>query len=188
MALWGNLDAQNNAPKQSSTTGYGGISPSITPNAQVYYANTEIGAFIEKAAIGVFGVDTAEQATATAATGVPQHAGWVIRKVGTGPVVSVTANAGAVSNSGFIVFTAGDGIDGSGNTTANVAITSNAAGYIQSLTINNPGLYANTPLAVSNDPNSNAVFTVTLGGRAGRVHTETIVAMGSMTGDNETVF
>jgi hypothetical protein len=182
------LDASNNAPKQSSTTGYGGNTPSVTGNAQVYYANTAIGAYIEKAAIGVFGVDTAEQANVTSSTGKPQHAGWVIRKVGTGPVVSITANAGAVSNSGFIVFTAGNGIAGSGNTTANVTITSNAAGYIQSLTINNPGLYANTPLAVSNDPNSNAVFTVTLGGRAGRVETETIVAMGSMTGDNETVF
>ena len=188
MALWGNLDASNNAPKQSSTTGYGGISPSITPNAQVYYANTEIGAFIEKAAIGVFGVDTTEQAAATAATGVPQHAGWVIRKVGTGPVVSITANAGAVSQNGFVVFTAGDGIAGSGNTSANVSITSNAAGYIQTLTINEGGLYANTPLAVSSDATSNAVFTVTLGGRAGRVHNETIVAMGSMTGDNENVY
>ena len=59
MALWGNLDAQNNAPKQSDTTGYGGNTPQVTSNGQVYYANTQIDAFIEKAAIGIFGVNTA---------------------------------------------------------------------------------------------------------------------------------
>jgi len=32
------------------------------------------------------------------------------------------------------------------------------------------------------------VFTVTMGGRANRVETETIVAMGSMTGDGDSVF
>jgi len=38
-------------------------------------------------------------------------------------------------------------------------------------------------------PNTgNAVFTVTMGGRANRIQTETLVAMGSMTGDNENVF
>jgi len=32
------------------------------------------------------------------------------------------------------------------------------------------------------------VFTVSMGGRANRISTETLVAMGSMTGDNENVF
>jgi hypothetical protein len=35
---------------------------------------------------------------------------------------------------------------------------------------------------------SNAVFTITMGGRANRVHTETLVAMGSMTGDGGAVY
>ena len=34
---------------------------------------------------------------------------------------------------------------------------------------------------------TNAVFTITVGGRAGRVQTETLVAMGSMTGDSALV-
>jgi hypothetical protein len=47
-------------------------------------------------------------------------------------------------------------------------------------------MYANTPILRPNT--GNAVFTVTMGGRANRVLTETLVAMGSITGDNENVF
>ena len=186
MSLWGNLDASNNAPKQTDTTGYGGDTPQVTANGQVYYANTQIGAFIDSAAIGVFGVTAAEQANVTSSKGVPQHAGWVIRKVGLGPITSITANAGAVGTNSFITFSGGQGIDGSGATAANASVSVNTAGYITSITINNPGLYANTPIGTP--ASGNAVFTITVGGRAGRVQTETLVAMGSMTGDNDTVF
>ena len=47
MSLWGNLDAQNNAPKQTDTTGYGGDTPQVTGNGQVYYANTAVGDYID---------------------------------------------------------------------------------------------------------------------------------------------
>jgi hypothetical protein len=181
MSLWGNLDAANNAPKHTNTAGYGGDTPQVTANGQVYYSNTAINAFIGDAAIGVFGVDTSEQAAATAEQGVPQHAGWVIRKVGMGPITSITANAGAVGVNSYITFAGGNGIGGSGSTAANAEISVNTAGYITSITINNPGLYANTPIATPNT--GNAVFTITMGGRANRVQTETVVAMGSMTGD-----
>jgi hypothetical protein len=181
MSLWGNLDAANNAPKHTNTAGYGGDTPQVTANGQVYYSNTAINAFIGDAAIGVFGVDTSEQAAATAEQGVPQHAGWVIRKVGMGPITSITANAAAVGVNSYITFAGGNGIGGSGSTAANAEISVNTAGYITSITINNLGLYANTPIATPNT--GNAVFTITMGGRANRVQTETVVAMGSMIGD-----
>jgi hypothetical protein len=190
MSLWGNLDAANNAPKQGDTSGYGGTTPQVTSNTQVYYANTAAGSFIPGAAIGVFGVDTSEQINAGAAAntlvGVPQHAGWVIRKTGMGPITSITANSGAVATNSFITFSGGNGIDGSGATAANARISVNTAGYITSITINNPGLYANTPIATP--ASGNASFTVTVGGRAVRVTTETIVEMGSMTGDGGNVY
>lgn len=186
MSLWGNLDAANNAPKHTNTAGYGGDTPQVTANGQVYYSNTAINAFIGDAAIGVFGVDTDEQAAATAAQGVPQHAGWVIRKVGMGPITTITANSGAVGVNSYITFAGGNGIAGSGSTAANAQISVNTAGYITSITINNPGLYANTPVATPNT--GNAVFTITMGGRANRVQTETVVAMGSMTGDGGNVY
>ncbi len=187
MSLWGNLDASNNAPKQAATTGYGGDTPQVTANGQVYYSNTAINAFIENNAIGIFGVDTTEQTAATVAQGIPQHAGWVIRKVGMGPITTITANAAAVGVNSFITFAAGNGIGATtGNTTANAQISVNTAGYITSITINNPGLYANTPIATPNT--GNAAFTITMGGRANRVQTETLVAMGSMTGDGGNVY
>ena len=165
MSLWGNLDAANNAPKQSAMTGYGGSTPQVTANAQVYYANTQTGAFITGEAIGVFGIDASEQALLPAANlGKPQHAGWVIRKVGMGPITAITANAGAVGVNSYITFAAGNGIGATtGNTAANAQISVNTAGYITSITINNPGLYANTPTATPNT--GNAVFTITMGGR-----------------------
>lgn len=187
MSLWGNLDAANNTPRQAGVIGYGGNTPQQTTNGQVYFANTKINAFMANAAIGIFGVDTTEQQNAlTASYGHPQHAGWVARKVGTGPVVTITANAGAVGVNSYITFAKGDGNAGSGNTAANAQITVNTAGYITTITINNGGSYANTPLATPNT--GNAVFTLTMGGRANRVQTETLVAMGSIYGDNDPIF
>jgi len=183
MALWGSLDASNNAPKQSDTSGYGGNTPQVTANGQVYYANTKIGAFIGGAAIGVFGVDASEQGNATAATGHGSHAGWNIRKVGTGPVVSITANSGAVGQNSYITFSEGNGNAGSGNTAANAQISVNTAGYIINVTVLSGGSYANTPIATPNT--GNASFTITMGGRANRVQTETLVAMASITSDGD---
>ena len=194
MALWGNLDAANNAPKSSAMAGYGGTTPEVTANSQVYYANTKLGSFSDNQAIGIFGVSAEEQANArtVVSTGTPQHAGWVTRRVGMGPVATITANAGCVAVNSTITIVANSGF---GNTGSNgrstiipvvATISVNTAGYINTITIVNPGLYANTPILRPNT--GNAVFTVSMGGRANRISTETLVAMGSMTGDNENVF
>ena len=194
MSLWGNLDAANNAPVSSAMAGYGGNTPQVTANAEVYYANTKLGSFSDNQAIGIFGVTAAEQANSStvASTGVPTHAGWVTRRVGMGPVTTITANAGCVAVNSTITIVANSGF---GNTGSNgrstiipvvATISVNTAGYINTITIVNPGLYANTPILRPNT--GNAVFTVSMGGRANRISTETLVAMGSMTGDNENVF
>lgn len=186
MSLWGNLDAANNAPKHTNTAGYGGDTPQVTANGQVYYSNTAINAFIGDAAIGVFGVDTSEQTAATAAQGVPQHAGWVIRKVGMGPITSITANSGAVGVNATMTITGGNGIGATtGSTPGTVTVSVDGAGFITSVDVIDGGLYANTPVI---NAMSNAVFTITMGGRANRVQTETVVAMGSMTGDGGNVY
>jgi hypothetical protein len=186
MSLWGNLDAANNAPKQTDTTGYGGTTESVSSNGQTYYANTQINATVQNASLGIFGVDTTEQSAATTSQGVPQHAGWVIRKVGMGPITSVTANAGAVGSNATLTLTGGNGIGATtGSTPATVVVRVNSANYIVEVDVVNGGLYANTPVA---NTMSNAVFTITMGGRANRVQTETVVAMGSMYGDGGNVY
>jgi hypothetical protein len=111
-----------------------------------------------------------------------------------GPIVSITANTGAVGANGTIIFTGGNkGLSNiaarqTGGVTnplvearANVAV--NSAGYITSIVIDNPGFYANTPAIAYNASVGNGSFTIVMGGRANRVHTETLVAMGSMVGD-----
>lgn len=190
MSLWGNLDAANNAPKHGDTAGYGGNTPQVSANTQVYYANTKTAAFMSGSAIGVFGVSASEQINATASAntllGKPQHAGWVVRKTGMGPVISIAANTGAVGVNSSITFSQGNGRDGTGSTPATATVAVNTAGHIIAVTVTSGGLYANTPIATANT--GNASFTVTMGGRANRVTTETLVAMGSMTGDGDTVY
>jgi len=179
MSLWGNLDAANNAPKQGATTGYGGNTGLVSPNTQVYFANNQVAAFIANAAIGVFGVDPTEQDVSRSSDSNTraQHAGWVIRKSGTGPVVTITANNGATGVNSAVVFSGG----GTSNTPATATVSVNSTFHIVSVTVTSGGVYEATPTARPNT--GNAAFTVTMGGRANRVMTETIVAMGSMTGD-----
>jgi hypothetical protein len=184
MSLWGNLDAANNAPKQSAMTGYGGNTPQVTANAQVYYANTQVGAFIAGEAIGVFGIDASEQALLPAANlGKPQHAGWVVRKVGSGPVGSITANSGVYGTNAAVTFTGGGG----GSAANAYAYFDGTTGALLRIQLNNGGSnYTSTPTATI--AGANASLTVVMGGRAGRVLTETLVAMGSMRGDGDTLY
>jgi hypothetical protein len=175
MALWGNLDASNNAPVFADTGGWG-----VTANTQdsSVFGNVMLSATVTGIALGVFGVDTTE-ANSQFSSGDGRsatHAGWVLRQAGAGPIVSITANAAAVGSNSTISFTGG----GTGNTPGAAVVAVNAAGYIQSVTVTTPGLYTSTPTA---NAMSNAVFTITMGGRAGRVNQETLVAMGSIYGD-----
>jgi hypothetical protein len=53
---------------------------------------------------------------------------------------------------------------------------------VTSIVLNNAGLYESAPTGTVAG-NANVTITITMGGRVGRVTTETLVAMGSMTGD-----
>ena len=188
MSLWGNLDGitGNNKPKYANTTyriSNSTINGSEANTAKYYGA--------------VYGVSASEQANTLAkADGHhSQHAGWVSQKIGTGPVASIAITSGGqgYNAAGFLT------ISGGGDGTINVSYTianslnsmqsysSNARqNVIASITINSPGAGFNVaPTVIAGGSNiAPATFTVTLGGRAGRVQYETLVAMGSMTGDD----
>jgi len=208
MSLWGNLDASNNAPIFWDAGGY---TPNVSANASVtanaangqfagIFGNTTIGFWREGVATGVFGVDTTEaNSNSLLTTGDGRnvtHAGWVERIAFTGPVLSIAVNAAAVTVNSFITFNGGSsGAEAgmTGNVAANARIFVNTAGYIVNVQMSSGGSYANTPRvenlfhaannALITPSYSNAVFTLTMGGRANRVMQETLVAMGSMTGD-----
>jgi hypothetical protein len=178
MALWSNTDANTSAPKY--VTNYLNVTQSQN-NVNLAYGNTTTGAFITGQSIGVFGVDTSEMANTASIANRPAHGGWVLREVGMGGVATISAGATNRSNVGnaFITFTGG----GTGNTSANAQLFVNAvSNVVTSIVLNNAGLYESAPTGTVAG-NANVTITITMGGRVGRVSTETLVAMGSMTGD-----
>jgi hypothetical protein len=182
MSLWGNVDASNNAPNFSGLTGYDtsttGESLANSQPSSVF-GNTYISATRTNVEFGVFGIDTTEQALVP--DGSPTHAGWVARTKGAGPVVSVSANTDAVgpaaAAASYTLTLTGGGVN---NTGAVGVVTTAATGKISSVSVSNGGLYTGTPTA---NTFGNTAFSFTMGGRNGRTTFETLVAMGSMTGD-----
>ena len=186
--LWGNKDhaTGNNKPVYANTT-YTVSNSTINgskANTAKYYG-------------AVWGVSATEQANTLAiADGHhSQHAGWVTQKIGTGPVtaISITSGGQGYNSAGFLT------ISGGGDGTINVSYTiANSLNTLQSfssnarlnaiatITILNAGAGFNiAPTVIAGGANIvAATFAVTLGGKAGRVQYETLVAMGSMTEDN----
>ena len=79
MPLWGSLDAANNSVK-SAVQQY---NMSVTSaNANLLYQNTTANAFVAGMTVGQFHVSS-DEVTADA-NGHGYHAGWVLRKVGSG--------------------------------------------------------------------------------------------------------
>lgn len=186
MSLWTNLDGAtgNGKPKYANTSPTSSSSTinGTAANTDAYYGN-------------VWGVSATEAANTLVDGKKVAHAGWVSQKIGTGPVASIAiVNGGQGYNAaGFLT------ISGGGDGTINVRYTiANSQNTLQSyssnarlnaiatVTIVNGGAGFNVaPTVIAGGANiSPASFSVTLGGRAGRVNYETLVAMGSMTGDD----
>lgn len=180
MALWGNLDQANNAPKFRVAGGW-----NVSANGVQMYNNTQISGYVTGMAMGVFGANTAEVSNSSIGGDLDYapHSGWILRKQGTGGVATITINSpglgyniGGGAANGYIAFTGGYG------SAANAQWFSNANGAITSVVLLNPGAgYNAAPTAsIANTNTAIATFVVTAGGRAGRIHDEVIVAMGSM--------
>lgn len=182
MALWGNTD---NAAGNLKFPGFARSTANAVTTTTTL-SNTKIGQFRTGQALGVFGVDPTEQKVSESSASHPQHAGWNLRKAGTGGIISITANTNAYTTNGSVTFSGG----GTGATPAVATVIVNGNGSVNSFAITNPGSYISAPTAVP--PSGNAAFTVTVGGRAGRAQVETLVAMGSMSNsvadDEDTIF
>jgi hypothetical protein len=184
MALWSNTDANTSAPKYAPALVQ--LSPTQN-NVNLVYGNTSTGVFITNSAQGVFGVDVSEMANTSVSNKAsrPAHAGWAIRRTGMGGVATISAGATNKSNVGnaYITFTGG----GTGNTSANAQLFVNSvSNVVTSIVLNSVGMYESTPSG-SVSGNANVTISLTVGGRANRIHTETLVAMGSMSGDGGAV-
>ena len=159
------------------------------------YDNTTPSAFLTGVAVGVFGVSATEMANNTLnhSADQPAHAGWTLRKAGTGPVIGITANGTPLGYNNADIIVVKSPVAG-GNAVIN--FSTNSTGGALTFTINTAGsgfLLTTVPTSnvfVTNSTGGSAAgnsvttnFTVTVGGRAGRVHHETLVAMGSIYND-----
>jgi hypothetical protein len=133
MPLWGNKD---NAANSDIAAVIQHNKATTTANQSLLYGNTKAGTFFANMAVGQFAVDTAE---AQANKAIP-HAGWVLRKEGTGlragrvtyEVLVATGSIGTDNNSHDTIFpdalirinTQPSAANGVGNVNLTVAATS----------------------------------------------------------------
>ena len=176
MSVWSNSDSANAAPI------FPGVAGVDNATGSQMFGNTQIAAFNTglRESTGIFGVDTTEQTVSMSSNTHPQHAGWVLVTRGTGPIISVTANTSSVATNTTLTLTGG----GTGAVQANVRLSVNAQGYVVNSAIQihelNGFVGGNYLTVPAHGTAGNAVFTFTLGGRAGRSQTETLVAMGTI--------
>ena len=192
MSLWGNLD-----------TASGNQKPVFANTSNVQSSSTINGAAANTAKFygAVMGVSTGEQANAASKPQNPAHAGWVSVKYGTGAVSSIAITDGGIgiNANGYLLitdssaygqgtgFNASFTIANSQNTLQNYS-TNSAWNTISTITITNGGSGWSNASAVNVRTNGSNTrwpnLSVTLGGRAGRIKTEVLVAMNSITGDD----
>lgn len=178
--LWGNKDypSGNQKPLFANTTL---TTSKSTINDGVANTNKYYGA--------VAGVSAGEETRASASgqPPIPQHSGWVSLKVGTGSITGVKiTNGGNVTSNGFIVLTDNSALGKGAN--ANISYTINSVtSLVTSVTVNKGGDHwsnaAAIGYAVTGTNTAQPTLSFTLNGRAGRVTTETLVAMGTITLD-----
>lgn len=171
MPLWGRDDADaNTAPKHSVVAG-------SNVSCITAFGNVTVGAIKTDQAIGVFGVDTTEAGVSK----MVSHSGWVIVRQGSGPVVGLTVNAGGSGYSNADTIRVSGGI-----TNAAATLTTNSTGGITAVTLTDGGSGFKSgqgTLAITTSGGTGANVSFTLGGRAGRIHSETLVATGTIVND-----
>lgn len=187
MSQWGKDDNAANSVLWGTT--YVNL-PANTVNSNTLFQNVTVGAFLNnnvamKKAVGQFGVSAAEAANTSGEGKKVAHAGWNLRTVGTGSLATlVISDPGKQYANGDVVTINA----GTGGTNATATVATSPLGNVTSVSITSVGggfiTTAPSGITVANSTGgattgSNAVFTATVGGRAGRVQYETLVAMGS---------
>lgn len=185
MALWGKNDSA------ADSTIYAAQQVNRTPNTAnrtTLFDNVTTGDFQNNGvnmnkAVGQFGVSAAEAANTAGEGKKVAHAGWNLRTAGVGPLASITVAAAGRLYSNADTFSVAAGTGGT-NATGN--LVTNSTGNVVSYSITTGGANFNsaTPtVTITTAAGTGASLTATAGGRAGRVQYETLVAMGSITGD-----
>jgi hypothetical protein len=179
MPLWGKIDQANNAPKQRVTDQFevGNVAGRTKATIANTYANSTISG---KHVVTTLGVDVTE----AAGTDAVVHPGWVVKRQGTGPVLTIAILGGTGYTNGNVITVS----NGAVNATATIVTNGTGNAASASVSVAGAGFINATAIAVAvanstggaTGAGTGATITVTLGGRAGRKHFETMVAMGSI--------
>jgi hypothetical protein len=189
MPLWGSVDNTAN----SVISAVQQVNKSVsTTNRDELFGNTTVGKYDNNYAMGQFGISTLERTSGNVA--MDGHAGWVLRKVGTGGIVSIAINSGGtgINAAGYIDFTGAN--TGSPNVSFTIANSQNVLeAYSTNSTLNvvntvtlvtaGQGFIAKPGYSTNGDTTTEPTFNIVMGDRTGRVQYETLVAHGSMTSD-----
>lgn len=165
--LWGNKDNAANSVLWAPTNV--NKAPTATERDRLY-GNTTVGSYFSGAVKGQVGIDPSEVASNPGST-----AGWNLKTTGTGSIASLsinTAGSGYANTATFVIAAPAGGANATGNVVTNAA--GNAVGY--TLTNAGSGFTTKNPTVVITGGGTGAAYTATAGGRAGRVHFETLVA------------
>jgi len=175
-------------------------------NTQLMFANSTGNSIIQNQRVGIFGINSNTVNLTGGNTLVyGEHAGWVKITQGSGPILSISIPAGlggrGYANGQYLTIS-NTSVIGTVNAVANISTTT--LGNLAVLTLLSNGsliggkfFTTNTQLlsfVVANGSGlgtpgqTGANLTIEFGGRAGRVHGETLVAMGSMTGNTATPY
>lgn len=171
--LWGKSRNAANTPKFSGAL-VNGSNAAYT----ALYTNTTPNAITPKQVVGTFGANTVDQANASV-TNKGAHAGWNLVRRGTGDIatITITAPGGGYANGDLVNL-------GNGSVNAVAVITANATGNVTALSLRTTGGgWVNASVvnsSITTSGGTGLTFTVTVGGRAGRIMTETLVAAKSI--------
>lgn len=175
----------------TANANFGNTSPGSRANVDVsLFNNVTPSALVSGQAVGLFGVSATEQSNNVVNKNQHgAHAGWNLRRAGTGPIVSIsyTGTATGYSNTDQIIVAspvAGGNAkitfttNTSGGALSNFVVVTAGFGFLNTNASAN-AVYANS-LGGATVGGSGATFLPVAGGRAGRVHIETLVAMHSL--------
>jgi hypothetical protein len=178
--MWGNQNQANSAPQGEVVA-----SPITLATGVTTFANTTVGAFINNVVVGTYGVPGAN---VEPETNNATSAGWITETVFTGPLLSLSvSNSGSgYSNTNSLNITS----MGTAYLNAGTIVTNNTGGLVSVTLTSNVSVgtlskfsysFATSSANATPSVGTGATLTPVLGGRAGRVQYETIVAMSSIT-------
>ena len=177
MAQWGLTDNAANSVIYVANT------LMSAANNSALFGNTSLSDYVTNQAVGQFGVSAAEMANTTGEAARVAHAGWQLRRAGTGPVTAftVTAPGAGIANGETITVTDTSGSASPAIMAVGIAI-SNATGNLVSVSIANSGLFVNTTaIAITFNKEKHIANVTVTGSATGYSNTDTIrVSNGSV--------